>query len=439
MRLLRRICGSRSPAGAESFGSRFPACTVVLLLGLALLGVGCADESTWTPSDAPAVYERYQDVDLDYFFSPPDDAPTEHPLFRGLKAKIDGRLSDAERHLEAATEAVPDSLQPFIYQRLLAINERSFDWDDAVRYRTRTDSAFTPDSELGRILADRPVPRLASAPDTATAPFKGLRTQVRINGDTTSIPAVLDTGAQKTSVSRAIVERYDLPVDTSVAVGRSIVPALNLNIPQYATHIDRLEIGDVVIRDIPVRVGWSESNSGNGTSSSSTGGIEDLDVFLGARLLRHVFDEIRYNYADSSFTMIRDVPEQERPPNFAVMSDGWPIVRAEADGQPMAGVIDTGNLWVTRLHAASFPPDDYTQVDTLSGTAPNGYEWQVGVYRVPLTFPGGLRREEMVIQEAGSKPYRLQANFGQDLWTDGTLVLDYQNRRAYYEAPGTAD
>jgi hypothetical protein len=388
---------------------------------------------------AAEVYTRYQDVDLDYFFATLN-APTAHPLFRGLQAKLDGRLGDAEEALQEAVTAVPDTLRPFVYQRLLAINERRFDWDDVVRYRTRTDSAFTPDSELGRVLANRPVPTVAAGPDTATAPFEGLRTEVKINGHAAAVPAVLDTGAPKTSVSRAMVERFDLPVDTSVAVGRSIVPALDINVPQYATHIDRLEIGDVVIRNVPVRVGWSEPDSSDSTSADdSTGGIEDLDVFIGARLLRHVFDEIRYNYADSSFTMIRDVPERERPPNFAVMSDGWPIVRAEADGQPMAGVIDTGNRWVTRLHAASFPPDDYTQVDTLSGTAPNGYEWEVGVYRVPFAFPGGLRREKMVIREAGGKPYRLQANFGADLWADGTLVLDYQNRRAYYEASGAPD
>jgi hypothetical protein len=96
----------------------------------------------------------------------------------------------------------------------------------------------------------------------------------------------------------------------------------------------------------------------------------------------------------------------------------------------MAGVIDTGNLWGTPLHASSFPPDDSTQIDTLSGTAPNGYEWEVGVYRVPLAFPSGRRRKKMVVREAGGKPYRLQAGFGADLWNGGTLVLDGQNRWA---------
>jgi len=55
--------------------------------------------------------------------------------------------------------------------------------------------------------------------------------------------AVLGTGAPKTSVFHATVERLDLPVDTSGAVGRSIVPALDANAPQCATHIDRLKIG----------------------------------------------------------------------------------------------------------------------------------------------------------------------------------------------------
>jgi hypothetical protein len=33
----------------------------------------------------------------------------------------------------------------------------------------------------------------------------------------------------------------------------------------------------------------------------------------------------------------------------------------------------------------------------------------------------------------GERPYRMEAFFGRDLWTGGTLVLDVQNRRAYYE------
>jgi hypothetical protein len=204
------------------------------------------------------------------------------------------------------------------------------------------------------------------------------------------------------------VERLDLPVDTSVAVGRSIVPALDTNGPQCAIHIDRLKIGDVVVRNVPVRVGWSEPDSSNGTGAEdSTSGIEELRVFTRARLPRPVFDEVRYNYADGSFTMIRDVCEGERHSNFGVTSEGIAIVRTEWGGQPMAGVIDT-----------------------LSGTAPNGYEWEVGVYRVPLAFPSGLRRKKMVVREAGGKPYRLQAGFGADLWNGGTLVLDGQNRWA---------
>jgi hypothetical protein len=91
-----------------------------VLIALVALGTGYATGSAWEPGDAAVIYDRYQDVDLDYFFSPTGEAPTGHPLFQGLKAKIDGRLDDAERHLQDATAAVPDSLQPFVYERLLA-------------------------------------------------------------------------------------------------------------------------------------------------------------------------------------------------------------------------------------------------------------------------------------------------------------------------------
>jgi hypothetical protein len=235
------------------------------------------------------------------------------------------------------------------------------------------------------------------------------------------------------------VERLDLPVDTSVAVGRSIVPALDTNGPQCAIHIDRLKIGDVVVRNVPVRVGWSEPDSSNGTGAEdSTSGIEELRVFTRARLLRPVFDEVRYNYADGSFTMIRDVCEGERHSNFGVTSEQRAHRAGKGSGQPMAGVIDTGNLWGTHLHASSLPPQTTPRRSTRCRaplrTATSG-RWA----RVPLAFPSGWRRKKMVVREAGGKPYRLQASFGADLWNGfgadlwngGTLVLDGRNRRAY--------
>jgi hypothetical protein len=410
--------------GTVQWFFRLLAISALLMAAVPLMQSTIAQSRDTTATE---IYARYQDVDLDYFFAS-SDAPRGHPLYRGLKAKLDGHLDDAERALQEATRAVPDSLRPFVYERLLAINERTFDWDGVVRYKARVDTGFTSDSALGRTLATRPVPRLEMPRDTAVAPFGRLRTEARFNGRDRAVPVVLDTGAPKTSVSQSFAEAYDLPVDTSVVVGRSVVPALNINAPKYPTRIDRMTIGGVVLKDIPATVTWTDPDS-----SGEQASIENTDVFLGARILRHFFDEIRYSYADSTFSMIRGVPERNQMPNFAIMSDGWPIVRAEVDGESMAGVIDTGNLWVSRLHASSFPPSDYPQVGTRSGTAPNGYQWEVGIYQIPLTFPGDLRREEMVIRGSMQKPYRLQANFGPDLWTGGTLVLDFQNRRAYYE------
>ncbi|WP_157942232.1 hypothetical protein, partial [Salinibacter altiplanensis] len=186
------------------------------------------------------IHARYQDVDIDYFFdAPPDDPTPQHPFYRGLKAKIDSRLDDAERHLEAATDAVPDSLRPFVYERLRDINERSYDWDDAVRYRSRTDPAFTPDSKLGQLFAERPVPDVKTASDTVTVPLDRLWVEGHINGIDRSIPVMLDTGAPGMGVNlpTAFVEQYDLPVDTTVAVGRSIVPALGIDAPKYQVQI----------------------------------------------------------------------------------------------------------------------------------------------------------------------------------------------------------
>lgn len=242
----------------------------VVLLTLAVLGGGCAGEPTWDQQDAAAIYERYQDVNIDYFFDAPPDAPTAHLLYRGLKAKIDGRLGDAERHLEAATGAVPDSLRSFVYERLRDINERSYDWDGAVRYRSRTDFAFTADSELGQILANRSVPTVEMASDTVTVPFDGFRVEGKINGIDRSIPVFLDTGAPgaAANIPKAFVDRYDLPVDTSAAVGRSIVPAYGIDNSKYEVQINSISIGGATIRDLPA----TTSFSGSGDSSDDEQG-----------------------------------------------------------------------------------------------------------------------------------------------------------------------
>ena len=408
----------------------------LLTLILIALFVGCSQNfDERDRSNGASIYERYQDVDIDYFFSSPAQAPTQHPLYQGLKAKIDGRPDDAERHLESATKAVPDSLRSFVYERLQAINQRNYDWDDVLRYRARTDSTFTPDSKLGQILSQRGVPEVTMDSDTVTVPFDGLYVDGQINGIDRSIPVMLDTGAPGTSVgvSKAFVDRYDLPVDTTVVLGRTVVPALGINDPKYETYIDSITIGGVTIRDVHAHVSYSEGGDSGDDDEESLSGDELGQATLNAGVLRFLFDKIRYNYTDSTFSMIRTVPEREAAPNFAVMSDGWPIVRARADGRSITGVIDTGNLWLSRLFASSFSPSEYEQLGSRTGTY-RGSDWSVPYYRVPIRFPGGLRLNEMVIIEGMQRSYRLEANFGEDLWSKGTLVLDYQNRRAYYEA-----
>lgn len=102
---LRNFLGSTGlNDDSSSPGPHPPALPAVALLSLAVLA-GCSSEPVWDSNDAAAIYDRYQDVGLDYFFdAPPADPTPEHPLYRGLKAKIDGCLDDAERHLEAATD-----------------------------------------------------------------------------------------------------------------------------------------------------------------------------------------------------------------------------------------------------------------------------------------------------------------------------------------------
>jgi hypothetical protein len=268
------------------------------------------------------------------------------------------------------------------------------------------------------------------ASDTVTVPFDGLRVEAQINGREPTIPMVLDTGApgNSASVPRAVVERFDLPVDTTAVVGRSVVPAFGIDAPKYELEIDSIRIGGVVIRDVPATVSWTKRG----------GGDELGEGLLDAGLLRFLFDAIRYNYADSTFSMIRDVPEQDRPPNFAVMNDGWPVVTdATVRDSAIAGIIDTGNPW-PHLRAASFPPSEETFVRSETYTGSYGgsdYALEFKYYEIPFTFPGGLHRQEMAIRKSflGDRAYAYDALLGTGLWEEGALVLDYRNRRTYFQ------
>jgi hypothetical protein len=142
------------------------------------------------------------------------------------------------------------------------------------------------DVDLDYFFASSDVPRghplyrgLEMPVDTVTASFDGLRTEARFNGRDRSVPVVLDTGGPRTSVSRAFAEAYNLPVDTSVAVGRSIVPALDINAPKYPTRIDRMEIGGVVLKDIPATVTWTDPDSSDLSRRPGAGRVYHTGVY----------------------------------------------------------------------------------------------------------------------------------------------------------------
>jgi len=110
------------------------------------------------------------------------DCPACAPLVQGLQANLDGWLGDAEEALQEASRGVPDSLRLLVYERLLAINQRGFNGDDVVRYRTR---ATGPRPTLGSssnpiwCASSRidPSRRLRRGADTTPAPFERLQTE----------------------------------------------------------------------------------------------------------------------------------------------------------------------------------------------------------------------------------------------------------------------
>ena len=381
------------------------------------LGLGGADMS-----EAAAAWRA---LDVAVFTVPP--APGDGPLLRGLKAYADADWGGAEAALREALAAAPDALRPFVRARLADVACERFDWAEAVALRSVDDPGAGRSVEAG--FARFPAPRLhLDAPET-TVPFDGLRVPAAVNG--VPVQAIVDTGASGTGVPRALVERLGLRPDTT-ARGRSVVPSMGLAFDTYAVLLDSVTVGAATFYDVPASVAWRDD-----------GATDDDEVFLGAALLRHLAGAVRYDYADSTFTVIRDRAATAAPPTFVVEPrTGAPALQVRVGGAEATAVVDTGNQASVYLAEGAFDVPDAAFSRTVSGTLASGYEWSHRLYRLPFEVPGHPVAEHEAY-EAGyifSAADPVTVILGKTVWAGGVLTVDFVNRRVRFEpAEGGAD
>ena len=419
----------------------FPGRAVGLLAAgyeASLLALACDPTADWSCADQIAHREKqgaplggagmdetaaaWRALDVATFTAPP--APTDGPLVRGLKALADADLDAADAALREALATAPDSLHPFVRRRLAETAAERFDWAEVVRQRTAAGDDVSGDVLAG--FARFPAARVRFDGPEATVPFDGLRAAVRVNGE--PVQAVVDTGAPGTGIPRGLAERLGLRVDTT-ARGRSAVPSMGLVFDTYAVLVDSVTVGGATFYDVPATVGGPETPA-------------EGDVFLGANLFRRFAGGLRYGYADSTFTVLRDAPATAAPPQFLIDGGSAPVVPVTVGGAAAHAIVDTGNQASVYLAEGAFdvPEDAYAR--TASGTLANGYEWSHRLYTLPFEIPGhpALTREAYEGRYVYTADDPVTVILGKTVWAGGALTLDFANRRVRFDpAAGSVD
>ncbi len=393
-----------------------------------LLALGCDPTEDWSCTaqiahrekqgadlDMEGAADAWRRLDVGTFTAPA--SPTDGPLLAGLKALADADFAAADRELETALAAAPASLRPFVRERLAESAREQFRWADALAWARIDEPSADASHVAGHARA--PTARLVLDVPETTVPFDGLRVPATVGG--VAVKAIVDTGAAGTSIPRRLAERLGLRVDTT-ARGRSSVPSMDLAYDTYAVVLDSVRVGDALFLNVPASV-----------SAGEAGGDE---VFLGAGLLRHFAGAVRYGYADSTFTIVRDVARTDERPQFLIdIGTGAPVVPVTVAGAAANAVIDTGNQAPVYLADGAFDLAGYPVVRTATGTLDNGFDWTQRYQRVPIQIPGHPDAEHEAYQASYifPKDYRITVILGKTVWAGGALTLDFVNRRVRFE------
>ncbi len=386
-----------------------------LLLLAALTVSACHAQPTALESEpvSPSMAETaasWRALEVERFTAPPEEG--DDLLLAGLKTATRGDLEAASDLLRDALEAAPDSLRKWIRTVAADVAEERFAWGEAVALRLEDDPSAAASIAAG--YARFPRPSLALEGETSV-PFDGLSAPVFVNG--VEVDAVVDTGAPGTGIPRGLVERLGLRVDTT-ARGISRVPSMNLEFEVFAVLIDSVQVGSATFYNVPATVGWTEEDPD-----------DEGTFFLGANVLR-LADALRYDYTDSTFTVVRGVPDLEGDPNFVIDGGSAPVVSVMVGGQPSNAIVDTGNQRSVYLARGAFNLEDAPVLRSLSGDG-----WSVDFREVTFQVPG----HAPFLDEAYEADFLFQAGnpieviLGRTVWDDGALTVDVRNRQVRYE------
>lgn len=220
------------------------------------------------------------------------------------------------------------------------------------------------------------------------------RINVVVNG--TTLPGIIDTGAALTIISESRAKEAD--VKSLGGFEGEISGLLGVRISVRFGLIERLSIGDIVVRDVPVAILRDHR-----LRFRTTGGIFDIDMLIGIDLLRHF--RITLDPEALTFALERFDPSERLPAHDQnlFLAEARPMVAAALNGEGMYPMIlDTGSE-VTFLNQtnplviavlSAFPRYHSATLQSLDGTRGSGAhvenvrvgldQWQGRFARAPL-------------------------------------------------------
>ncbi|MCR9133055.1 MAG: retropepsin-like domain-containing protein [bacterium] len=168
---------------------------------------------------------------------------------------------------------------------------------------------------------------------SVTLPLDRNLFKATIGGDTLNV--VLDTGGHGISISKKLVEKYNLPTDTSIT-GTSYMPAFRRVSTTSPTIIERLNFGNLELNNLRGEFTIAVDDDGQFQSQ------QQYDVFMGLDVLIGLVDYVRFDWTKGEITFSNEVLVMDNPQPF-LFFDSKPITVLQLANTSLTTVIDTGS------------------------------------------------------------------------------------------------
>lgn len=150
-----------------------------------------------------------------------------------------------------------------------------------------------------------------------------------------SLRVVFDTGGHGISISKRLVEKYNLPTDTTIT-GSSYMPAFKRVSNTSPTIIKTISFGNLKLSNL--RAEYTVSEQDNGEYEST----QQYDIFMGIDIFIRLIDYVRFDWENNEITFSNQKLEMENSQPFFFF-DSKPITVLQLGDKNLTTVFDTGS------------------------------------------------------------------------------------------------